>query len=212
MNPCWSECIFQKCKPQFELMLNSRLIKGLVNGELSDSSFKHFLEQDTIYLHAYANNLLHIAKMIPTKEHKEMFLQLSREGILAEKEIEEKYAKRIGGLSPYIIPSKTTIEYIELETNIIQQNNAATSLAVILPCFKYYNDLGKYMIKNASHPNKYEEWITTYTSSTMDRVVESIIQLANHVAEESSSETREEMDVCFYHAAIGETKFINQIR
>lgn len=207
--PAWSDDAFGKCGLIYQSILQAPFTQGLMDGSLPDQTFKHFLEQDAIYLKDYAKNLDAVAELLSDEEGKSLFKELMEDGIEAEKRIGQMLGEKYG--QEYDIkPNPATQGYIDFKRSIIDRRHLPTALAAILPCFWFYNEMGKYMNAHASS-GKYKAWIDTYTSPLMDKVVETLSGLADKQAGQTDATERAEMERIFRTAAFYELDFIKNI-
>lgn len=207
--PAWSGDVFGKCGLTYQNILQDPFTQGLMDGTLPDETFKHFIEQDTIYLKDYAKNLTAVAELLSNEEEKRLFKELMEDGIEAEKRIEQMLGEKYGQGSD-ITPNPATQGYITFKHNVINKRHLPTALSAILPCFWFYNEMGKYMSAHATS-EKYKAWIDTYTSPLMDKVVERLTQLADKLAKQTDATGRAEMERIFRTAALYELDFIKNI-
>lgn len=205
--PAWSADIFEKCELTYQSLLQDSFTQGLMDGTLPDDEFNRFLEQDAIYLKDYAKNMKDIAELLSDNEEKNLFIKLMADGIEAEQSVEKMLS---GKKTSEVKPNSATQGYIDFKRSVIGKRHLPSAIAAILPCFWYYNEMGKYMSEHATC-GKYKAWMETYTSPLMDKVVDTLTRMADDWAKQSDANERAEMERTFRTASYHELDFIKNI-
>lgn len=157
--------------------------QDLLKGTLLPTTFRFFIEQDSLYLHDFSTVLRTIAKRLPQKNYSHQFELLSKEIIDTERNLHFKY---LGDPRPFLFfngkkspPQKMPIVRAYTE-HLIQKANSASieeAIASILPCFWIYNELGQKLFLSSYHKNNpYCAWIASYSSPQFTQATQSIIE------------------------------------
>jgi thiaminase/transcriptional activator TenA len=166
--------------------------KELAEGTLQPERFQFYMKQDSLYLEDFARALAVAASKAPTAEDIVLLLDFSKGAIVAERELHQFYfdffkikldAEQGPGCFAYthfLLSSTTHKSYEE-------------GIAVLLPCFWIYREVGLHIHKHAKPDNTYQKWIDMYSSPEFSAIVDQAIDLTDRVAEGVSARTRDAM-------------------
>lgn len=137
-------------------------VTSLADGTLDPARFAWYLQQDAIYLRAYARVLARASALAPTAEEQVFWAKAAAGSIEAEMELHR------GWLSAYAVdgmeaePSLTTTAYLDHLHAATVDGDYGTVVAALLPCYWIYQDLGERLV-TASHPaHPFAAWLDTY--------------------------------------------------
>ncbi len=175
----------------------------LVSGEMKEEKFKHYLQQDYLYLIAYRNAFEHLEKNADTLEEREYFKDNSIGDL--EKEMAISFDIDVDNIRI----SKPTKMYIDYIYECLATKTPLEKLICLAPCAIGYGMLGMYIgtqpkIKN----NPFQTWIDTYTSSEYIEAINKYIELINKY--EVSEGEVERLSVIFNKVCELEIEFFNQ--
>lgn len=188
-----------------------RFIRTLADGTLDRADFLHYVEQDSLYLGAYARVLARVSAMAPTPEEQSFWANSAQNAIYGELEL---HKNRLGHVSR-AEPSAVTKAYIDHELAATTRSYEEAAAAA-LPCFWMYADIGA-RIKNGgfgedvlSEDHPYAEWVATYDDPAFAAANEKAIEYVTNAAASATPDMRERMWRTFEVSAVWERDFFGQ--
>lgn len=146
----------------------SAFLAELGAGTLPPATFRHYLEQDTIYLAGYARALSLLAARAPGADSAGFWAQAAHGAALVEASLHADLLDG-GALPPSTGPaqaSPTTLGYVSYLVATAATAPYAVAAAAVLPCFWIYADAGRRLAASAGlvadHP--YARWVAAYDS------------------------------------------------
>ncbi len=205
--PKWSVIAQRASEELYQRILSQPFNVEMMSGELSKERFSRYIEQDTIYIRNYSEEMLLVSDMLPAGEYRELFREFAIEGMEAEKSLHGLLSQMLGGLSD-VESSLTTQRYIAHTRQWVDAEDLELSMAAILPCIWIYSLVGKHLYEHSDlEQNPYKEWVMTYASDMMTRGVQLSVALADMLAEQSSQSRRAKMREEFVRAVWYEWAF-----
>ena len=146
----------------------STFLAELGAGTLERAVFRHYLEQDAIYLAGYARALALLAARAPDAEAAGFWARSAHGAALVETSLHADL------LSSDVLPpapaapraSPTTLGYVSYLVATAATAPYAVGAAAVLPCFWVYADAGTRLAASAAAAaggqNPYARWIATY--------------------------------------------------
>ncbi len=191
--PRWSTIARRAVEGVYREILSQPFNLEMMSGELSAERFSRYIEQDTIYIANYCEEMLAVAEMLPEGDDQQLFRQFAHEGMAAEKSLHSLLFERLGRAHESQC-SLTTRLYMAHTRRWVERRDLELSMAAILPCIWIYSLVGRelYRLSNLEG-NPYREWIETYSSDMMMRGVELSVSIADSLAEQSSQRRRAQM-------------------
>lgn len=192
----WYDEVRAKTEPIFQEIVQHDFIKDLMAGTLSKEVFGFYVNQDTLYLSEYTKVLSNVGVKCHESEETQFYLE-SATGILEVEKalhqvfLEEKY------LSSEVSP--TCELYNSYMARIVNNYSVEIGLAVVLPCFSIYKEVGDYILANQSNKeeNPYQAWIDTYAGEEFATSVAKAIEITNKYAATASKENLKLMEEVF---------------
>ena len=192
----WYDEVRAKTEPIFQEIVQHDFIKNLMAGTLSKEVFGFYVNQDTLYLSEYTKVLSNVGVKCHESEETQFYLE-SATGILEVEKalhqvfLEEKY------LSSEVSP--TCELYNSYMARIVNNYSVEVGLAVVLPCFSIYKEVGDYILANQSNKeeNPYQAWIDTYAGEEFATSVAKAIEITNKYAATASKENLKLMEEVF---------------
>ncbi len=195
---------------------DSEFLRQLGDGTLPAATFRHYLEQDVIYLAGYARALALLAAQAPEpaaagfwarSAHTASLVETSLHGdLLTSGLLPPTAADR----RPYASPS--TLGYVSYLVATAATAPYPVAVAGVLPCFWIYADVAHRLARGAAvtqreggHP--YARWIATYDATEFWTSVQTAIQLTDDAADAAAADVRERMHEAFGHATRYELMF-----
>lgn len=207
MDRTFSQRAWKEVEPILERIKAHPFLTGLADGTLPREMFMTYIRQDSVYLHANAEETSLLADMLPESELKEIFRRTAIESIQAEKDMQAMLGVRG---DEQIEPMEATLGYLRHTRSIIDSGDLAMSLAAMLPCQWVYDHIGHYILSREKTPNPYHEWISCYTTEAMGRSTMLTIQLTDEMAHGTSPERQEQMLQAFVRSTQWEYEFWDQ--
>ena len=131
MDRTFSQRAWKEVEPILERIKAHPFLTGLADGTLPREMFMTYIRQDSVYLHANAEETSLLADMLPESELKEIFRHTAIESIQAEKDMQAMLGVRG---DEQIEPMEATLGYLRHTRSIIDSGDLAMSLAAMLPC------------------------------------------------------------------------------
>ncbi len=191
----WSEKAWRKCAPVYAEILKLPFLNELMNGILPQEKFIFYLQQDALYLAAYGKILAGIAVKLDRKEWREDFIKFSSDTVSVEQALHQYYLKDV---NQDVEPTPTCALYTGHMYRQLAGASIEEALAVVLPCFWVYNEVGDYILENQTrNENPYQPWIDTYGGEDFALAVQKVIAICDEAAENTTPARRELMDQAF---------------
>lgn len=177
------------------------LLQGVAAGTLDAHVFRHYLEQDYLYLRSYARWYARLAAHAPD-EHVEHLVLLAANVVSVELDAHRRLAAGFGADLQNAEPSAETTAYVEFL-------HAATDgfgrgLAAMLPCLWGYGVALALVPKESS--GVYRPWLDTYTSGAYAHVID-----RHRTMLDASGLDLDEATVLFDRALEHEVAFFTQL-
>ncbi len=205
--PKWSEIALRASGEIYKQIIEHPFNVELMSGELSRERFRRYIEQDTIYIANYAEEMIALSQMLPSGRDAELFRTFAEEGMEAEKSLHALLGDMLGGLRT-VEASPTTQQYIAHTRQWVDSGDLELSMAAILPCIWVYSLVGKHLYNCGTiEGNPYRAWIETYSSDMMLSGVELSVAIVDSLAAASSQSRRVMMRRQFVEAVGFELAF-----
>lgn len=181
--PKWSTIARRASEEFYSKIIEQPFNREMMSGTLSMERFQRYIEQDTIYIKNYSEEMLLVADMLSEGEYRNLFRTFALEGMEAEKALHALLGEKFGGLRE-VESSLTTRLYMAHTRQWVDKGDLELSMASILPCIWIYSLVGQYLYQNSDlEKNPYREWIETYASDMMADGVRLSVDLADMLAE-----------------------------
>jgi thiaminase/transcriptional activator TenA len=180
----------------------------LALGTLSQDKFAYYIEQDSRYLHDFAICHAIIASKIQS-EYIRIFLRYADTTIIDEHEVVHQYFKQIYQFESTGKITPATLSYTSYLLRICSTEPVEVAVAVILPCFWVYREVGLAISKNSAPDNPFARWIETYASADFSATVDEAISIFETLAAKTTPEIRQRMLEAFYNSTVLEWHFWN---
>lgn len=201
----FSDQLWQKAAPIYQRILDHAFIKELASGELDFEKFKYYMEQDSLYLIEFSKALALIAGRLNSPVDIQRFLHFSFGALIAERELHAHFVS----ISEPFEWSPTCLSYTSYLLATAATASVEEAIAVVLPCFWIYREVGEYIASKTSENNPYALWIATYSSPEFWESTEKMINLFDKAAEQTSDKGRKLMETAFENSALFEWHFWN---
>jgi thiaminase/transcriptional activator TenA len=186
----------------FDAILAHPFITGLTDGTLPAAAFAHFVVQDALYLRDYARALAVVATRAPDPGAMQMFARHAADAVAAELELHASLLPELG-ISPAEMaaaePSPVNLAYTSYLLATTQGGSYAEGVAVVLPCYRVYWEVGKELVRRGSPDARFQRWIDTYSGDEFAAVVRDVIAEADKLGVSLSGPQRS-LAARHYHA------------
>lgn len=194
----FSQRIFNKVQPLWDAYLEHPFVKGIGDGTLAHEKFKHYLEQDYVYLIEYSKLFSLGATQANDLDTKTLFANLLHGTLNFEMDLHRQYAAQFGISAQKLAatqPAATTVAYTSYMLNKAQ-NGLPYTLAAVLCCAWSYNYIGLALaqIPGASAHEFYGQWVQTYSSPEFTALAQQCIGLIDEVAGEMPASVQAELE------------------
>ncbi len=178
----WSARLWRKIEPIFATILDHPFLTGLINGSLDPDVFAWYLAQDVHYLRDYARALSLVAGRAPTLADTAMFARHAAEVFDVELALHSALLPEFGvdaatlGAVPV---APTTRAYTSYLLATAYSGSFADGLAVVLPCYWIYAEVGAMLVERGSPQPRYQRWIDSYAGDQFAATVAEVLELAD---------------------------------
>jgi len=183
-----------------EAIKEQPFITQLIEGSLPEDIFNFYIYQDSIYLAEYKKVLALVATRCRDAQDAQFFLDSATGIIEVENELHEKFLK---DYSIEDIASPTCELYTSYLSKIVTNGSLEEGLAVVLPCFSIYQEIGDYILEQQENKkdNPFQDWINTYGGEEFANAVMQAIEITNKYAARASEEVLINMDKAFLQSS-----------
>ncbi|MFT7071542.1 thiaminase II [Patiriisocius sp. Uisw_017] len=192
----WFNTVTIKTDSILEKIKEHPFIIELMDGTLSKEIFQFYVNQDSLYLSEYKKTLAQLSIKCAAANDTQFFLDAATGIILVEDELHQVFLNK-----EYFNkePSPSCELYTGYMSRIANNHSIEEGLAVILPCFTIYKEIGDYILANQTNKdnNPYQNWIQTYASEDFANAVLNAIEITNRYAEKAPEEVLNKMDLAF---------------
>lgn len=180
-------------------------VRGMTDGSLDRGVFEHYLAQDALYLHAYADVLARAAELAERPDERAFWGESSARCVEVELEL---HRARVG--EPEVEPSTETAEYLAHLDAAARTGDYGVVVAAVLPCYWIYEDVGRRLAaaRHAGHP--YADWLGTYGDPAFAEATRRAIEIADRAAAGASAEAVARMHAAFAASCEHELRFFEQ--
>lgn len=157
--------------------LEHPFLLGLSDGTLPPARFQFYLEQDTLYLGAFAQALEKLARKAPDAASAAILKRHATEAIAAEKSLHRSILDSYGGTWGPRKMAPNNYAYTQHFLRAVEQEPFAEGLAALLPCYWIYLEVGRVLVKRGSKDPNYQKWITNYASDDYAKSVNEVLAM-----------------------------------
>ncbi len=202
----FSDQLWQSTASIYQAILAHPFNTELAAGTLAREKFKYYVQQDELYINAYARALSLLAAKAPNSDMAADLLSYAKDGVAIEKILHDHFFDKFD-ITPTTEQQPACFAYSNFLLATTAIDPFEIGLAALLPCFWIYREVGYFIAKNAGTPNPFQLWIDIYTDEEYHNVVERVIDMIDTVAEKASSGVRDTMKTVFLHSTRLELNF-----
>jgi len=196
----FTDNLWQSTEDIYEKILSHPFNLELTAGTLSPDRFSYYVQQDELYIKAYARSLALVAAKAPDSDICNDLLSYAMEGIAVERALHEHFFKKYD-VTPTQLQEPTCFAYTNFLLSAASHAPYETGIAALLPCFWIYQRVGRHIEKSASDHNPYQMWIDTYADDAYDLVVDRMVSIVDEAADASSGTVKSGMSSAFLGSA-----------
>jgi thiaminase/transcriptional activator TenA len=200
-----SEEAWNRISNIYQEIINHPFNQELMHGTLNHKKFSFYIEQDKLFLKAFAKSLAIISAKFEKSEHIAIFLKFAMATIAAEQIIIDKYLGTAFKVNKIESPTCLALNNFLLQTCLNEPVEVA--IASVVPCFWLYLQNGQNICKYSKPTNPFAAWVSTYDSEDFANDVNSIIMIFDELADNSTPETKQQMINAFYQTAAYDLDF-----
>ncbi|MBI2706879.1 MAG: thiaminase II [Proteobacteria bacterium] len=191
----------------YQAILDHPFNQELRKGTLSQEKFGYYIEQDSLYLKDFSRALAIIASRSQSAIHMKSFLEFSQGALIDEQEMVHQFFQDTVGFKATTQVTPATLAYTSYLLQQAAFESVEIGVAVVLPCFWIYREVGLYIAHHAVANNPFERWISTYSGEEFSRNVDEAIRIFDTLAINASETTRQQMCEAFYKSSVLEWHF-----
>lgn len=198
----FSEQLREKVDSIWNASFEHPFVKGVADGSLPIECFAYYVKQDSFYLSRFAQaQSIGAAKALDFKTTSQM-AHHAKSTFDAEHMLHEGFSKDLGltkNKEGHMAdePAPTAVAYTNHLLSVAYKGTLADTIAVILPCYWLYWEIGeKYKGSTPGHP-VYQKWIDTYGDEWFETLVKEQINRLDELAEKASEEDKKRMESIF---------------
>lgn len=184
-------------------------VTELAAGTLDEAAFRHWIEQDYLYLLDYARLLAVAGAKAHTEETMTAFIGIARNTLEREMDLHRAFAADYG-LSREDLEAAEKAPTCEAYTSFLLRTAYEGSLpeiaAALYPCGQAFLDVAEHAADLATEDHRYTPWIETYDSEEFRAVVRTMRAVVDRCGAEYPGE-RDAMTRAFLTSARFEYQF-----
>ena len=192
--------LWEQITPTFEAILAHPFLTGILDATLEPDRFVRFIEQDAMYLRAYARALSFTAGHAERPADTALFTTSASRAIAIEQGMHAELLQGFG-----VDPRRPTLSALPpspaLYVNAILRQTCAgpfsQAVASVLACFWIYAEAGKVLIEQGSSDPRYQRWIDTYGDPEFAATVDGVLEIVDRLGTEVGALERERMTAIF---------------
>ncbi|WP_335869101.1 thiaminase II [Bacillus sp. 2205SS5-2] len=206
----FSQELREAVAPIWEASFDHPFVKGIGDGTLSLDKFRFYVQQDAYYLTHFSRvQALGAAKAMDLRTTARMAAHAQGTNE-AEMSLHEKFSKQLGITEDELLafqPAPTAYAYASHMYRVAQFGGLAEIIAVILPCYWLYYEIGERLQACTPGEPIYQEWIATYGGDWFKELVDEQIQRLDELAETVTEAERDRMKNHFILSSLYELQF-----
>lgn len=196
----WSDTAWNDVMPIYKKTIEHPFLTELADGILPLPKFRHYIQQDMLYLRNYGELLAVLSSKLEKQSDKELFKRFADDSVACEKALHEVFVKEFD-IPKQEIKSVACKMYTDFLIESVNNKPLEIGLAAIMPCFKVYNEVGKYIYANhKAEKNPYQMWINAYANDAFTGDVIKYSAVADSYAEKTDAKTIELMTEAYVEA------------
>jgi|SRR5690625_2532034 len=197
-------------KDSWEQSLHHPFVQGIVKGDLPLDVFRYYILQDIYYLKHYGKVHAMAAAQADDFSVTAMLAGKAQSTAQAELTVHEQHASILNITAEDLEtfkPAPTAYAYTSHLYRAAQSGSLAQTVAVMLPCYWLYAEIGK--LNKQAEPEKeiYRNWLNMYASKWFQTSTSEMIELLDQLVAGASENEREKITEQFIYAKEYELAF-----
>ncbi|MBU93419.1 MAG: thiaminase II [Chloroflexi bacterium] len=204
--------LYSETKDIQSLIINHKFPMGIGDGTLDISCFKHFIEQDYLFLIEYGKILGLATIKSPDYITMSKFSILLQETLNTEMQLHLSFCEKIGiteSRLQNLAPTNATSAYTNFLVKTGYESDFPKIAAALLPCMATYAEIGTKLnsIKLPGIHPAYSEWINMYAGNEFQELAEWMTNLVNKIAEDCTEQQKQKMKTIYIYSCKFELDF-----
>jgi thiaminase/transcriptional activator TenA len=161
-------------------------VRGIGQGNLDPSKFRHYVRQDYLFLIDYARVLALGCARAPALSDMTRYAQMADAVLGSEMDLHRRYAADWGISLAELeatAPTATTRAYTDFLLRIATLSDRAELAAALLPCIWGYHELAGRLVERRPDNELYARWIDMYAGAEFGELTSWCQTLTNAAAE-----------------------------
>lgn len=207
------QSLYEVAHPVWEAIFSHPFLRELGAGTLARERFLFFVCQDYLYLQDFARALCLGGAKADSLETLDMFADHAATVVRVERNLHSNWREKLG-LTPQELATTARAPVTQAYTRhllaVAQGGTLAEIVAVVLPCYWIYWEVGQRLSASPPADPLYAEWIQAYSSEGFGAHVQQQLTLIDRLALEVSSPERERLKEHFMQSSRYEYLFWEQ--
>jgi thiaminase (transcriptional activator TenA) len=185
--------MWQAATPVYHAILGHPFLRGLTDGSLPAAAFRHYVEQDALYLRDFGRGLALLAAKADDADDFLMFCEHAANTLIVERALHAGFMAGWPARPLPAAPAPQNLLYTGTLLRVAHERPFAEAVAAFLPCYWVYWEVGKELVTRGSPNALYQRWIDTYAGDAFAGVVRQMLALTNRLAAQADEVTRRAM-------------------
>ena len=213
MDMLFHQHLREEARSVWEAIFAHPFVKELGNGTLTRERFLFFVRQDYLYLQDFARALCLGGAKADSLDTLDMFADHAATVVRVERHLHGNFAKKLD-LAPeeltQTVQAPVTQAYTRHLLAVAQGGTLGETVAVVLPCYWIYWEVGKHLSASLPSDPLYAEWIQAYSAEDFGAHVEQQLKLVDRLGKDASAAEKERMQKHFVQSSRYEYLFWEQ--
>ena len=213
MDTPFRESLREAAATVWEAVFAHPFLKELGAGTLDRQKFLFFVRQDALYLQDFARALCLGGAKADSLDTLDMFADHAATVVRVERNLHTSWSEKLGISSDELsqtVRAPVTQAYTRHMLAVAQTGTLAETVAVVLPCYWIYWEVGKRLNTQLPPEPLYAEWIQAYSSEGFGAHVEQQLSLIDRLATQIAPAERERLTQHFVDSSRYEYMFWDQ--
>jgi thiaminase/transcriptional activator TenA len=187
--PTLTSRLWSSIEPIFARILEHPFLKGLSDGSLERDAFVYYVVQDAHYLRQYARALSLLSSRAATENDILIFSKHAGGAIEVERALHESFFADFGMSEADVASTPmapTNLAYTSYLLSTVSGGSYPEGVAVVLPCYWIYWEVGKLLLASGSPNQLFQRWIDTYGGEEFGDIVQEVLWLTDRLESECS--------------------------
>ncbi len=170
----FSDRLLREGEDIWEAQKNHPFVRELASGDLDESAFQYWIEQDYRYLLDYARLFALAGAKARDEGTMTDLLAIAHSTLSHEMDLHREFAREYGisrGDLESVRKSPTCEAYTSFLIRTAYEGSIAEISAALYPCGQGFLDIGEHAAELATGDHRYTPWIETYTGGEFREVV-----------------------------------------